>query len=200
MRAKKTGTEIRHEQIAEAALDLIRSDGIHTLSVAAIAESVGIVPSAVYRHYRSKDDVLDAILDLVQTRLMGNVIAVRAETPNALGRLKSLLIRHVRLLAENRAIPQIVFSDGIYSGSPERKAKVRRVIETYLAEVQRIAQEGQQEGTIRQDTSPETTALTFLGMILPTAVLSNVSDGAFDMIAHAEKAWITFERGIAAGA
>ena len=194
MRAQKKETEARQEQIIEAALELIGTQGVSALSIAGIAERVGIVPSALYRHFKSKDDVLDAVLELIRTRLLANVTQVREDTPEALPRLKSLLMRHVRMLSENRAIPHVVFSDGIYSGHPERKAKVASIIITYLVNIQKIVEEGIQDGSIRQDVIPRTASVMFLGMILPAAVLWNVSEGDFDMIAHAENAWPDFVR------
>ena len=80
MRAPKINTEIRQEQIAEAAIELIAAEGVNSLSIAGIAERVGIVPSAFYRHYKSKDEVLDAILDQLRIKLLGNVTAVRKES------------------------------------------------------------------------------------------------------------------------
>lgn len=194
MRARKIETELRQEQIIEAALELIGSEGVYALSIAGIAERVGIVPSALYRHFKSKDDVLDAVLDLLKRRLLGNVTLVREETPEALYRLKSLLMRHARMLSENRAIPHVVFSDGVYTGHPGRKAKVAEIITSYLGEIQKIIEEGKQEGTVREDVVPTTASVIFLGMILPAAVLWNVSKGGFDMIAHAENAWPAFVR------
>ncbi|HEQ60016.1 MAG TPA: TetR/AcrR family transcriptional regulator [Firmicutes bacterium] len=198
MRARKTESEIRREQIVQAALDLIGDQGLSSLSIAAIAERVGIVPSALYRHFKSKDEVLDAVLELLRSRLLANVAQARKETPEALQRLRRLLVRQVRLLSENRAIPQVVFSDGIYTGHAERKAKVAQMITAYLGRIQEILEEGKQEGTIRQDVVPSTASLMFLGLILPAAVLSNISEGRFDLIAHAESAWPTFARCIAA--
>jgi len=156
------------------------------------------VPSAVYRHFKGKDDVLDAVLELLSNRLLGNVAQARKETPQALDRLKSLLMRHVRLLSENRAIPHIVFSDGIYTGHPERKAKVAQIITTYLGRIQEIIEEGRQDGTVREDVYPVTASVLFLGMILPAAILWNVSEGHFDVMAHAENAWPVFSRSIEA--
>lgn len=197
MRARKIETEIRQEQIVAAALELIAAEGISALSIAGIAERVGIVPSALYRHFKSKDDVLDAVLELLSNRLLGNVAQARKEAPQALHRLKSLLMRHAHMLSENRAIPHIVFSDGIYTGHPERKAKVAQIITTYLEKIQEIIDEGRQAGTVREDVDPVTASVMFLGMILPAAVLWNVSEGRFDVMAHAEKAWPAFARCIA---
>lgn len=198
MRAQKTETEARQEQIIEAALELIGAEGVNALSIAGIAERVGIVPSALYRHFKSKDDVLEAVLELLRKRLLVIVAQTRKESSEAVQRLKSLLNRHASMLSENRAIPHVVFSDGIYTGHPERKAKVAQLITGYIDKIKEIVEEGQQEGTIREDVVPMTVAIMFLGMILPAAVLWNVSEGRFDMIAHVENAWQSFARCIVA--
>ena len=198
MRAQKTNTDIRQEQIVEAALELIGEQGAYALSIAGIAERVGIVPSAIYRHFKSKDDVLDGILDLLRKRLLGNVERVRKETPAAMERLKLLLTRHAYMLNESQAIPYVVFSDAIYTGHPERKARVAQIITGYLREIQEIIEDGRQEGTIRKDIDTHTAALMFLGMIFPAAVFRNVTEGRFDMINHVEKAWPVFAGGVEA--
>ena len=43
MRAQKTQTEIRKEQILRAALEMIAEKGVYALSITGIAERVGIV-------------------------------------------------------------------------------------------------------------------------------------------------------------
>jgi len=194
VRARKTETELRQEQIVEAALELIGTEGFYALSITKIAERVGIVPSALYRHFKSKDDVLDGVLELIKKRLLSNVKHVREQTPDALQRLRLLLMKQAHMLSENRAIPHVVFSDGIYTGHPDRKAKVAETITSYLKQIQKIIEEGKQNGTIRQDVVPSTASVMFLGMILPAVVLWNVSEGVFDMIAHTEKAWPAFVR------
>jgi AcrR family transcriptional regulator len=198
MRARKIGTELRQEQIIETALELIGTEGFSALSVARIAGRVGIAPSALYRHFKSKDNVLDAVLELIKRQLLVTVAQVSKETPEALQRLKSLLMRQARMLNENRAIPYVVFSDGVYTGHPERKAKVAEIITSYLGGIQNIIEEGMQNGAIREDVLPTTASIMFLGMILPAAVLSNVSQGRFDMITHAKNVWPAFAKCIAA--
>lgn len=190
-------TETRQGQITAAAIRMIAAEGVHSLSIAGIAQRVGIVPSAFYRHYKSKDDVLNAILDQLQHRLLENVAAVRKETDQATERLRRLMARHVRLLAENHAIPQIVFSDRFYVGHPERKNKVKGIVGAYLKEVQKIIAEGQKDGVILPGISPEAASVMFLGVVLPTAVIRNVGGGQLDASSYIEKAWLIFKKGIA---
>lgn len=61
--------------------------GLKKLSIAALARHLGLVPSASYRHFRNKHEIVDAMLRLVQSQLTGNVKAVCETTPNAIERL-----------------------------------------------------------------------------------------------------------------
>ncbi|MGD0900531.1 MAG: TetR/AcrR family transcriptional regulator [Thermoguttaceae bacterium] len=189
----KLDTQVRREQIAEAALGLIAADGLKRLSIAAVARRVGLVPSGIYRHFQSKDEVLDAVLDLLEEKIQALVEAARAETADPLERLRCLLVRHVRFIREGRAFPRIIFSDDVFSGHPERKAQVRRIATGYLGHVERMVREGQEQGRIRRQIAPETAAMMFLGMIVPAGILWHLTDGGFNVTQHAGRAWEMFE-------
>jgi AcrR family transcriptional regulator len=197
MRAQKTKTEIRKEQIAAAALELMAQHGPKALNLAALARKVGVVPSAIYRHYPGKGAVLDAVLDAIAARLQENVKAVREETPGALDRLHRLLSRHVQLLRTNIAILRVVLSEEIFSGHAQRRKRVHGVIQGYLQEVARLIREGQQDGSLRADAPPDTVSVMFLGLIHPAVILWLASDGRFDVATHAERAWRLFSEMLA---
>ena len=196
MSAQKVDTEIRQEQIVQAALELIGSHGVQALSIASVAERVGLVPSGIYRHFKSKDDLLNATLDLIGKRLLSNVTLARQETSDALERLRVLLMLEIRLLLENQAIPHVVFSESIFTGSVDRKARVRAIITGYFREVEKIVVEGQREGRLREDVDPLTVVLMLKGMVLPAIVLWKVTGGSVDLVRHAEAAWELFRTAV----
>ena len=117
MAEAKLDTQTRREQIAEAALSLVADHGLRRLSVAAVARRVGLVPSGIYRHFKSKDEILAAVLDRLEQRLLANVQAARQENADPLDCLKDVLTRHIRFIREGRAIPRIIFSDGVPPGT-----------------------------------------------------------------------------------
>ncbi|GMU21681.1 MAG: TetR family transcriptional regulator [Phycisphaerae bacterium] len=189
MRAEKLNTEVRQEQIAEAALALVAGQGMKALSIARVARRVGVVPSAIYRHYRSKNEVLDAMLDLIRGRLLANVEAVCAESSDPLERLHLLLRRHIKLLRDNQGIPRVVFSQELHHGDTQRKARMYALIREYLGQVAEIACDGQRNGQIRLEFTPESIAMMYLGIVQPAALLWDFSDGNFDVTRHADQAW-----------
>ena len=55
MALEKLNSEVRQEQYVQAALGLVAADGLKNLSVARVARRMGLVPSALYRHFPGKD-------------------------------------------------------------------------------------------------------------------------------------------------
>ncbi|MDH3256937.1 MAG: TetR/AcrR family transcriptional regulator [Nitrospinota bacterium] len=192
MATKKLATEIRREQIVLAALRLVAKDGLRKLSVAQVARQVGLVPSALYRHFRSKDEIIDAMLGLLRSTMMGNVAAVQAETDDPERQLHRLLELHAGLIKDNQAIPRILFSDEVYSGPPERKRQMFGVLKGYLDALAGIIREGQRSGRFHKGLDPDTLALMFVGIVVPAAILWHASGGAMNVPDHVEKGWKMF--------
>lgn len=192
MRAPKVQTEIRQEQITRAALALISRHGFHRLRVASLAREVGVVPSGVYRHFKGKEAVLDAVVDLIAGRLLTNVVAVRQETPDSVERLHRLLLRHVQLVQGEIPIPRLVFSEQVFLGRPERRRRVYRMFSDYLTAVASLIREGQAHRELRPELDPATIAVMFLGLVQPSVILWLMSDGEFDLAGQADRAWTLF--------
>ena len=189
MAEEKLDTQTRREQIAEAALSLVADQGLRRLSVAAVARRVGLVPSGIYRHFKSKDEIVAAVLDRLEQRLLANVQAARQENADPLDCLKDVLARHIRFIREGRAIPRIIFSDDVHAGNPARRQRVLQIFTRYTGEVGQIVRLGQSQGCIRPDLDPQTVTMMIFGIIVPAGILWHLTDGGFDVTRHSQRAW-----------
>ena len=198
MRAEKQNSETRRRQIAAAAMGLIAHQGVKGLSVAAVARKVGLVPSALYRHFKGKEEILEATIELVRDLIAENVRSVRRESPLPLDQLKRLVMRHIKMIQEFQAIPRIVFSDEISASHPLRRTTIHKIIREILGQVAEMVGQGQRQGQINPDLSPETVSVMFLGLVQPPAILWYLSQGKFDVSKHIKKAWPVFKKAIQA--
>lgn len=196
MAKEKQNTEIRRKQIVRAALEVIACDGVGALSVARISRKVGLVPSAIYRHFGEKDEIIDAVLELVHELLLANVAAVRNETDNPLDALRRLMDRHLRLLCDNDGVSTLIFSDQVYSGPAKRKSRIYSVIQDYRVAISKLVQDGQRKRLIKADLDPGAIAVMFLGLVQPPGVLWHLSEGRFDVRKQAVQGWQMFEAAI----
>jgi AcrR family transcriptional regulator len=192
MRAKKAKTEIRQEQIARAAMKLLAVRGWQRVSLAAIARKVGVVPSAVYRHFSGKDEVLDAVLNLVEQSFQANLAAACESLSNPVAQLHEALTRHANLIASGVPIPRIILSEDVFTGSPRHRKRVHAIYQTYLTEIATITRSGQEQGLIRRELPAATLATMWLGLVQSPAILWLLGQGDFDLQQHCECAWQLF--------
>ena len=197
MPRKKLTTRVRQEQIAEAALEVVAERGPAGLSVAAIAERVGIVPSAIYRHFGGKEAVLDAVLDSLTHRLDENLSAAGSGAESPLEQLQQILKRHAAMAQANAALPRVLFAQVIYGSSDTRRSRIGRIVSGYLDRIAEVIREGQRRGQIRDDVPSDAAAVVLLGMVQLPIVLWHMTDGDFDLNRQIEQAWPLFERAVA---
>jgi AcrR family transcriptional regulator len=196
MATEKKQTEIRQEQIAQAVLRLISRHGLKGLSVARVAAEIGLVPSALYRHFRGKEEMVDAALEIIRRNLLGNIGRVRAATGDPFERLKLLGCGTLEIMRDHQALPRILFSEDAVIGQPQRKKMVRRLIHTFLSQIRLIITEGQATGRMGQEMDAGAAAVYFLGLIQPAAFLAYLHEGKYDAAGQLEKGWNLFRRAL----
>ncbi|MBA3015912.1 MAG: TetR/AcrR family transcriptional regulator [Desulfobulbaceae bacterium] len=192
MSTEKMSTDIRKEQIVEAALRVLSDKSIKQLNIVDIAKEMGLTPSALYRHFKNKNAMMSGVLELIRTKLFHNVELVRQQSDDAVERLHELLCLHARLIAEEHGIPKIVFSDELWGQKRERRQKMYRIITGYLAEIEDIIRDGQDKKQLRDDIEARTLAAMFFGIIQPAALLWHMSEGQFNLDRHMTESWELF--------
>jgi len=195
--SQRMNTEARREQLACAALGLLAERGSEGFNIADLAERVGLVPSAVYRHFEGREDVLAAALDVFRDRVYALVDAARNEAENPLLALELLLTRHARMIESGGAVPLIMASMNVSGGQAARRSKTEGIFRGYVARVEALVRAGQESGQIRSDIDSITAALLFAGMIQPAVQLRHVEGEGFDITAHVARVWDLFRRAVA---
>lgn len=196
MSRKRLSSTLRQQQILDTTLEIIAEKGVGGVSTAEIAQRVGIVPSALYRHFESKEALIDALLDRTHMILFENVRKMTLKKSDPKEDLKSLFLLHLEFIRKNPGMPKLVFSDAAVFGSPERKEKVLSIVKNYMNKLTEIAEKGRRDGDFLQDISPEAVAFSMVSFVQYVGLISNLSDGKTDIGELAEQAWSYIERGI----
>jgi AcrR family transcriptional regulator len=61
----RTREPLSRERILQAAVELADQGGVESLSMRKIAQQLGVVPMALYKHVANKDELLDGVVDVV---------------------------------------------------------------------------------------------------------------------------------------
>jgi AcrR family transcriptional regulator len=187
---KKVQTEIRKEQIAQAALMLIADHGLENVSIASIARMLGLVPSAIYRHYASKQEIIAAALQHIISQFQSNIDEAARETPNTLDQLERFLDKQLVIIRQIRALPRVFFASEAFLDQISGKlSNPYSIMKLNLSRLASIVKTGQARGEIRSELDPETVAVMILGLVTPAMILWHLSKGAFDVTRQVKKSW-----------
>ena len=94
----------RRELLLIAATELFAAQGYHAVGIDNIGSAAGISGPGVYRHFTSKQALLEALCDRAMTRMLANAQHIPAEHADPAEALSALLDLHVRFAVDERAL------------------------------------------------------------------------------------------------
>ena len=198
MRARRQPGGARRDQIARAVLALAAERGMSAVSVAAVAARVGVSPPALYRHYPSKDAMLDATLERMGETVLANLERTRTEGGDPLEALARLFERHVDVVRESRGLPLLILSED-FVHDPRRRRRLLAMMGAFRAEIERLVRAAQAAGRVRAGLDPATLSLMFFGLFQAPAILWHLTGCRSDLTGHARRGWAVFHDAIRAG-
>jgi AcrR family transcriptional regulator len=141
------------ERLVASARELFAREGVD-VSVEEITHHAGVGMGTLYRHFPTKEELIDAVLEDAFAELVELAErAAAAEDPWAgfTGFLEEALARH----AANRGLKDVVASSG---HGRQRAQAIRTRIQPLLRQ---LVERAQEQGTLRSDFTPEDLPLVF---------------------------------------
>ncbi|MBI2471957.1 MAG: TetR/AcrR family transcriptional regulator [Planctomycetes bacterium] len=196
MQVRKS-TAIRRQQIVDIIRNIISLKGIERVTISEIAEEMGTTKGAIYRHFKSKRDILSLLIDNVEETLM-EAIDKAVLYKNPIQDLKNILLAQL-ILAKNRKKTSFVVIMGVMQFSdPIIRKKTLQLIQKYLRKIEKLLSDAIKSGLVKKDINPKMSALAFMGLIQSTVTLWSYKN--FNYIPEKIHAnlWNIYMQGIAA--
>ncbi len=169
----------RQKEIINASLELIAESGIQSLTIKNLSKKIGLVESAIYRHYASKMQILIAILDSISTKTNSENVK---EVESILGLLEERLINHFQTFTEKPALVSVIFAEDLFQNEPLLVEKTRLKIEKSISELAELITIGQKRGEIRTDIDPEIVSIMINGSLRMLVKHWKMTSYSFDLI------------------
>ncbi len=182
--------ETRKQQIAEAALQVLVHDGVGGFTTRAIAARVGVTDGTLFRHFRDKQAIVLAAMDLLEQELLID-LAVEGE---AIDRLEAMFRHRAAFVGSNGSVGRLIFSEQlVHLAGDEGRSRVAawrgRSVKFMLAALM----EAHEAGRTREGTVPAALAQIIQGVLLTFALRANIGDpeSPEDLDARIDRAWAT---------
>ncbi len=139
---ERKSTNIRQEEIKAAVLSIIFRDGLKKVSTKNIAKEVGISEGSIFRHFKSKKEIILAIMDDVINDLIEDLRRTSLENSPPADRLYNYLCKTVTYLIENKGITILLFSEASYENDNEMITKLNYIFNSQKQLAVKIISDG----------------------------------------------------------
>jgi AcrR family transcriptional regulator len=163
---ERQSTDIRQEQIKQAVIDIISDNGIKNLSIKNLAERIGMSEGSIFRHFKSKNDIIISIFNDIQDNFISELRKIARSNEEPSIRLNNYLSATVKYHTENKGINMLLFSEASYKNDPELKKRLQQIFHDQKQFVKEIISDGISIGIWDENIVIENVALMYMGIPL----------------------------------
>jgi len=185
---RKTHDERRRE-IVRKAEKIIASSGIESLTMNRLAHEVGITDAAIYRHFKSKEDILAAVLDDFSAPLQMVQKTIIDSPRPVLERLGDIFVEKSVRLFRHPEQTLIMRSLVEFRGNRRLSQDAARMIGRYRTRMLSLIREGQRRGEIISSVGASHLYFLIVGSLHLLVQEWAVNRRAFDLQRQAKSLW-----------
>lgn len=179
--------ELVRQHFLKASAEAFATDGFHGATMEMIARAAGYSPAALYKYFRSKDELFQALMN----HIVGEIIATLEERPppsiSFAERIRWTVTRVASFAERNRALFTTLTREGFgmqVKALCDGECPGTRIHTRVIAASTKLMQEGIEAGALRSG-DPESFAIAFHGLIhgfMEAWMLSDTASSIHDKI------------------
>jgi len=193
----RKNTTVRKQQILDAARKLIMRSGSEHITIKNMAKEVGISDSAIYRHFKSKTEILSFLADSVVDGLIQDIEMARRVSFTSMNIIDEILRTHLSKIKQKRGLSFLVLAEIISFGDDSLNKKVSDNIHSYVDRLRVVLSDGVRAGVVRQDIDLEAAALLLFGMIQGLVNIWALNAYKFDLVKRYSDLWAVCKKSLA---
>lgn len=186
----------RRAATVEALIDLAARQNPSDITTTAIAERMGLTQGALFRHFPSKDAIVQACMTWVSERLLARIDKAAAQAASPAAALEAMFMAHIDFVARHPGVPRLLFGELQRADDSLPKQMVRALLQQYGMRLRHLLDAGKAQGEFDRALDVDAAAVLFIGTV-QGLVMQSLLAGKVGQIRHAAAgAFAIYRRGI----
>ncbi len=172
----------RQLQIIESAGKLLAKGGIQNLTTKKLANEMKFSEAALYRHFKSKDDIIFAMLIYLGSNIDKRIKDIFNSDNSTVEKLKILFNNQFVFFNKNNHYLVAIFSDGLWESNEKIHQAVKQIMTIKQKHLKAIFTLGQTKNEITSKINPQTLTHMIMGIFRLQMLKWKMNDFKFDLI------------------
>lgn len=180
---------MRHEKvdvIFQAAIEVFADSGFDQAKMDEIAQEAKVAKGTIYYHFKSKEELFVGLMNEGMEKLIEFVTRNMEIESSPAERLEALLRTHIQFFMDNGKLAKLLLNEAF--SRKDRQSQFRVKIREYLHLIERVLEEGKNEGVFAVKFPQETASAIFgAASVVVLQKLYSVEDVEIEIENEAEK-------------
>lgn len=155
----------RRQQILEALAGELELNPGSPITTAGLAKAVGISEAALYRHFASKAQMFESLIEFSEETVFGLIGRIQSEEKHALKRCENMIKLLLGFSDRNPGITRILLGDALVGENERLHLRVAQFFERIETQFKQFLREGVMHHDIADDAPVAAIANLFLSVV-----------------------------------
>lgn len=186
----------RRAATVEAVVELAAVQNPSEITTTAIAKHMGVTQGALFKHFPTKESILQAVMEFVADRLLSRIDKAARSAASPLAAIEAIFMAHVEFVVENPGVPRMMFGELQHAELNAPKRMAQTLIRRYGERLHRLFEDGKAAGELSVTLDTGAAATLFIGTIQGLVMQSLLAGDVELMREDAPRVFAIFLRGI----
>ncbi len=144
--ARKPGE--RRLQILQTLAAMLQEPQPEKITTAALAARVGVSEAALYRHFSSKAQMYEGLIEFIEQTLFGLIARITADTPSPAAQVEAIINMLLNFAAKNPGMTRVLIGDALVHENERLQKRINQLhdrVEAQLRQCLRFCGDKQSE-------------------------------------------------------
>ncbi|HJV84098.1 MAG TPA: TetR/AcrR family transcriptional regulator [Noviherbaspirillum sp.] len=192
----KLPADERRAVTVDTVVELAAEQNPSEITTSAIAKRMGLTQGALFRHFPTKDAILQAVMEWVADQLLSRVDKAAEGASSPAGALEAVFMAHVDFVVQRPGVPRIIFGELQRAEETAAKKLVQAIVRRYGERVRKLIEAGKVSGELDPGVDSDAAAVLFIGTIQGLVMQSLLAGDVGRMRRDAPRIFTIYFRGI----
>ena len=156
----------RKEQILQTLAEMLQSPQAEKITTAALAARLQLSEAALYRHFASKAQMFEGLIEFIENTLFGLINKITAEETRGLAQLDAIISLCLGFAAKNPGMSRVLIGDALVHENARLQARINQLLDRLEATLRQCLRVAATQNEVHADTDTNAAANLMLAFLV----------------------------------
>jgi len=156
----------RRLQILQTLATMLEEPGGERVTTAALAARLQVSEAALYRHFASKAQMFEGLIEFIESTIFGLINQISANQDDARAQLRDIIVMLIGFSERNPGMTRVLIGDALVTEADRLQARINQLVDRIEASLRQCFRMAVVQGSVPAQTDTAARAAIIVAFVL----------------------------------